>query len=386
MFACKRYLRGALVRSQRTGSRTTWKPTHVSSRAQGTSPEGGSDQTSSTNTSDGCLKSGDIYLHRQLGYRGIVLYPFTSKSTYYCEESGEIEEKAVDMYVTMLLNDINTRNHIEKYLTVMMVHHDGCFSNDIDLEGNNEDRNIVRAPLPGFDVVSQLDARPLIKPSGVTNSVKAPYLELFFNDDDTCSPKEPAINAWRKCYDLHEDSYTLRYNFKDDDFLAEFFIYPYDVFTKCNDRSSHVNSCYRYRLNVSMQNLDDRPDQSLIVGPVGWQIRGWTKDAKDTEQTDDTDTPKSSKSPPNHVEYKRSDFHTPIELNHRRRSAQFNGDLFLPKRCEAFRVTPLLVCRWIGADKNDENADTRTFQYPAFQIDMTKTDYDVPQLAPVKPE
>lgn len=317
-------------------------------------------------TIDDRLKTGDIYLHRELGYRGIVLYPFTSRSTYYSESTGKVEENKTDMYVTMLLNDINTRSHIEKYLTIMMVHHDGCFSNSIDLEGNNEDASIVRAPLPGFDVVNHLDVRPLLKPTGISSQVKAPYLELFFDDDTECSPKEDTIDAWKRSYDVHSESYTLRYNFTDDDLLAEFFIYPYDIFTKCSDRSKHINSCYRYRLNVSTSALECNPDSSLIVGPILWRIRGSAKGKEDDQSS--------------YVFFTRSDYHSPVELNHRRKSVQFSGDLFLPKRLDQFQVTPLLVCRWVGMDKNDENADTRTFQYPPFLINMTD-EYTTPNTS-----
>merc|ERR1712168_459114 len=356
MFAGKRYLTRVLGQSSGRALRKIC-------RAQGTSAVGSGEHGGGSLTIGDRLKTGDIYLHRELGYRGIVLYPFTSKSTYYCETSGKVEEKKTEMYATMLLNDVNTRSHIEKYLTVMMVHHDGCFSNNIDIEGNNADASIVRAPLPGFDVVNHLDARPLLQPVGINNQVKAPYLELFF--DEAIQPKHEAINAWKKSYDIHSESYTLRYAFTDDDLLAEFFIYPYDIFTTCNDRSKHINACYRYKLNIST-NLRNDPDASLTVGPILWRIRGSAK-GKEEDQS-------------SYVFFTRSDYHTPKNLNHRLQSVQFNGDLFLPKRLDKFQATPLLVCRWQGIERNDEDADTRTFQYPPFQISMTE-DYST-QVSP----
>merc|ERR1712071_5770 len=172
MFAGKRYLTRVL-------DQTSGRPLRQICRAQGTSAAGSGEHGGGSLTVGDRLKTGDIYLHRELGYRGIVLYPFTSKSTYYCETSGKVEEKKTEMYATMLLNDVNTRSHIEKYLTVMMVHHDGCFSNNIDLEGNNSDQSIVRAPLPGFDVVNHLDHDRYSSRSASTTRSKRPISSCF---------------------------------------------------------------------------------------------------------------------------------------------------------------------------------------------------------------
>jgi len=338
-------------------------------------------------------------LHRELGYRGIVLYPFTSKSTYYEDGTGNVRENIEHMYVTILLSDVNTRAHIEKYLTIMMVHHDGNFASNINVEGNDasglKTGNIVRMPLPGFDVVNHIDVRPLMRaPVSVMETIRAPYMELFFNEEDHQNvPNNAAIQAWKKCYDLHNESYTLRYKFQDDGLLAEFFIYPYDVFTSCEDRSKHINCCYRYRLNVSTDGLDDTPDASLVVGPILWRLRGSNAKEGDQEVVDATtnaadltklqDMRKASsnaqvepaKKGSEYVFFTRSDYHNPVQLTHRRRSAQFNGDLFLPKRLDSFQVTPLLVCRFLGTTDNaDKESDTRTFQYPPFQLKMATYD------------
>lgn len=361
--------------------------------------------TDSSNSSSSALvpkqlKSGDIYLHRELGYRGIVLYPFTSKSTYYEDSNGKVKETSEQMYVTILLSDLHSRSHIANYLTIMMVHHDGQFNSSIDLEGNDVDqlaksKNIVRMPLPGFDVVNHLDMTPLQTPAQAVADagIASPYLELFFSDKVPFVPKEKIMDAWKATYDMHNESYTLRYCFEDDKLNVELFIYPYDVFTRCDDRSKHVNKCFRYRLNVSTDGLDEMPDASLVIGPVLWRIRGEqnTKPesseqlpknkAEQKEQFESNNAKLDSK----YVFFTRSDYHNPIQLTTRRRSAQFNGDLFLPKRLDTFQVTPLLVCRFLGVEPPKTSAgetttvpegampgDTRTFQYPAFELKMTK--------------
>jgi len=354
------------------------------------------------------LKTGDIYHHKVLGYRGVVLYPFESKSTYleekkptsnaaYKSETSKVDEKKTDMYLALMLqNSANTnRAHIHKYLTVLMAHHDGSF---YESDGDEGKRNIVRIPMEGFDVVNHEDVEKV-------NFGKQPegkYLELFF--DEKMKPLEENLDNWKQCYDIQSESYTQRFYFNDMACLAEFFIYPYDVFTSCKDRSKHINTCYRYRLNVSVDSMYETPDSSIMVGPILWKLKGYTQDHDHkTEEKTETEEPgpvgddfistlPGAAPPPKSktdsaVVFTKSDYHNPVTLNHRRTSAQFNGDLFLPKRLAKYEVSPILVCRWLNLDGTDDNKDTRSFQFPAFELKMTsfnpdENPYDVPEQNP----
>merc|ERR1719219_3210786 len=276
------------------------------------------------------LTQGSIYYHNELGYRGVIMYDFESDSTFLDSEH-KVDKKSENMYLGVLLSDPleATRSKVEKHLTTIMVDNDGRSTGFENSSTPTIDHNIVKAPLPGLDVVNQCDIVPISEPNleFELSEARVPYLQLFFEgaSENQLLPREKIIAKWRESYNIHENSYCLRHNFADEGLMVEFYQYPYDPFTRCSDRSNHKNNAFRYRVNVS-----------------------------------------------------RTMYHDPVALTHRRRSAQFSSDIFVNKKWAKIELTPMLVCKHLGpSEPNNQNNDqvnaastdqTRTFQFPAFEL------------------
>jgi hypothetical protein len=332
------------------------------------------------------LTQGDIYYHNELGYRGVIMYDFLSTSTFYDSEH-EVDQQLENMYLGMLLSDPleTTRTKVEKHLTTIMVDNDGS-RNTISNVTPGVEENIVKAPLPGLDVISEKDIVQIMEPNMEFDleNARVPYLNLFFEaNNQKLVPREKIIAKWKDSYDIETNSYCLRHKFEDEQLTAEFFLYPYDPFTRCNDRTNHKNNCFRYRVNVSTDGLMNKPDQSLVVGPLFWRFKG------QIEQNDVEESDSSIDKPANISQFvSRTMYHDPVQLTHRRKSAQFSSDIFVNKKWHKIELTPMLVCKQLGPidlendnKKNLNNAinpnstdQTRTFQFPAFEIVQNNTE------------
>ena len=316
------------------------------------------------------LTQGDVYYHNELGYRGVIMYDFEANSTFINSEH-EVDEETKSMYLGILLSDPleATRSKVEKHLTTIMVDNDGARSPGLEtLE------NIVKSPLPGLDVVSHQDVVQIEEPNMEfeLSDARVPFLPLFFEQDNNkLVPREKIITKWKESYDIETNSYCLRHKFDDAGLTAEFFLYPYDPFTRCQDRTNHKNNCFRYRVNVSTEGLINKPDQSLVVGPLFWRFKGSIEDENSVADDDGNKATISQF-------VSRTMYHDPVQLTHRRRSAQFSSDIFVNKKWDKIELTPMLVCKHLGpidfenSDNNQVNEkssdQTRTFQFPAFKI------------------
>lgn len=303
------------------------------------------------------------------------MYDFESESTFLDSEH-QVDKKSENMYLGVLLSDPleATRNKVEKHLTTIMVDNDGRRTGFENPSMPGIDHNIVKAPLPGLDVVNQCDIVPISEPNleFELSEARVPYLQLFFEGaaENQLLPREEIIAKWRESYNIHENSYCLRHTFEDEGLTVEFYLYPYDPFTRCSDRSNHKNNAFRYRVNVSSTGLDSKPDQSLVVGPVFWRFKGQIQDANEQDSEGNSTSISQFVS--------RTMYHDPVALTHRRRSAQFSSDIFVNKKWDKIELTPMLVCKHLGpSEPNNQNNDqvnaastdqTRTFQFPAFEI------------------
>jgi len=321
------------------------------------------------------LTQGDIYYHSTLGYRGVVMYDFESESTFFDSEH-KVDAETESMYLGVLLSDPleTTRSQVEKHLTTIMVDNDG-HRNQFATQTPGMEENIVKAPLPGLDVVNQKDIIQIQDPNMDFDleNARVPYLPLFFeaNHHQQLIPREKIIAKWKESYDIESNSYCLRHTFYDEQLTAEFFLYPYDPFTRCQDRTNHKNNAFRYRVNVITNGLNNKPDQSLVVGPLFWRFKGTIPEENSAE---DENGNKASIS----QFVSRTMYHDPVQLTHRRRSAQFSSDIFVNKKWDKVELTPMLVCKHLGPgeiDSENNNAvnanstdQTRTFQFPAFEI------------------
>jgi hypothetical protein len=285
------------------------------------------------------------------------------------------------MYLGVLLSDPleTTRAKVEKHLTTIMVDNDG-HRNGFSTPSPGMEENIVKAPLPGLDVVNQQDIIQITEPNMEfeLEDARVPYLPIFFESKhQQLIPREKIIAKWKESYDIETNSYCLRHTFEEDQLTAEFFLYPYDPFTRCQDRTNHKNNAFRYRVNVSTNGLNSKPDQSLVVGPLFWRFKGSIPEENSTE---DADGNKASIS----QFVSRTMYHDPVQLTHRRRSAQFSSDIFVNKKWDKIELTPMLVCKHLGPvdtenqNNNQVNANstdlTRTYQFPAFEIVQEKSE------------
>lgn len=297
------------------------------------------------------FKTGDVYLHNKLGYRGVILYPLTTKSSFWDMEKKEIIYKNKDAYLGMLINDKTCkRSNMEKYLQIMAVHAAG--------EALEQAESQYRIPLEGFDVISETDVRPLILPEDPSiDSSNDCLIQHFFNLP-MLTPKTEFIDIWKNCYDMEAGSYTLRHTFKDAGLTTEIYLYPcsYSV-----SYSVTAETTFRYRMNISTDTNLDATD-SIMVGPILWQLQG----RKLEEGISDAGDESVGTHQGNYVFFTRSDYHSPCELTSRRKSAQFCGWLNLPKYLNDYLVSPLFVARQIKSV--EETDDTITFEHPVFEI------------------
>jgi hypothetical protein len=326
------------------------------------------------NSDESKLTQGDIYFHNELGYRGVVMYDFTSESTFF-DGQHKVDPEEEKMYLGVLLSDPleTTRTKVEKHLTTIMVDNDG-HKNTGFVAAPGTEENIVKTPLAGLDVVNARDIVQIGDPNMEFDieEARVPYLPLFFESKrQKLIPRENIIAKWRESYDIETNSYCLRHTFEEEKLTAEFFLYPYDPFTRCQDRTNHKNNAFRYRVNVSTNGLANKPDQSLVVGPLFWRFKGSIED-EDSSKYDDGNKASISQF------VSRTMYHDPVQLTHRRTSAQFSSDIFVNKKWNKIVLTPMLVCKQLGPvdvdnknnnQVNEHSSDqTRTFQFPAFEI------------------
>jgi len=304
-------------------------------------------------------KAGDVYIHKQLGYRGIILYPFTAKSTIKSEPEIDVQ-----MYASLLLNaevpNVPTRqtthrirNSIEKHLLLGMVRLDNDLKHQRE-EGEHilspvDDSNMSAKvengyiPISGFDTVSQENIE--IDGNEVNQADKVPSLIPYFFNAQTLAPQMRFISQWKDAYDLSEFAHCISKDFED----VKTELFTYHIATD----ETGLNSMFRYRVNICLNELSVKDQQAhLTAGPIIWKLKG-------AAQADQQYS--------NYIFFTRSDYHDPIELNSKRKSVQFNGNLMLPNKLKFFNVTAIIICRWSGKDLSNES---RTFEMPSFQIKL----------------
>ncbi|XP_067649270.1 polymerase delta-interacting protein 2-like [Haliotis asinina] len=144
-------------------------------------------------------ETGQLFLHRIFGYRGIVLFPWLAR-VYDRDTATKTEEKNVDDNTTAIGKEVKGKNHL--YYQVLIdardCPHIRAQTEAVTFLGNQENSRALYA-IPGLDYVAQEDLLPYT--STERSPIQHELFDKFLMHDTDSSPPFMAretLRAWQE--------------------------------------------------------------------------------------------------------------------------------------------------------------------------------------------